>query len=213
MCDRASFIAIRGGRIAWLLDSDSHDDVIKAEGLKDVSYPLRAFVRIECEPKADPFSTDPNDWTVKEDEDELPSWYDHEEWAGTILDELIYRRIPEEKRTGHCGKLNVKQSAEYTWLTTAQDVTVYENATLDAPMLTTAQDVRMREGATLSVPALTTAQGVIVWKDATLSVPALTTAQYVRVWVGATLDAPALTTAQYVRVHEGATLNAPMLKR
>ena len=173
MCDRASFIAIRGGRVAWLLDSDSHEDIIKAEGLKDVSYPLRAFVRIECEPKADPFSTDPNDWTVKEDEKELPSWYDHEEWAGTIIDELIYRRIPEERRTGHCGQLEVRQDVNYAWLTTARDVWVYEGATLNAPALTTAQYVRVHEGATLDAPALTTARDVRVYEGATLNAPML----------------------------------------
>ena len=100
MCERASFLAIRGGRIAWKIDSDSHDEIIKQEGLEDVELCKRNFIRIECKPKADPFSTNPADWEVKEDEESLPSWYDREEWVSRIIDELVLRRIPEEHRAG-----------------------------------------------------------------------------------------------------------------
>lgn len=108
MCKRASFIAVRGGKVAWLLTSDSHEDIIKAEKLKDDDEHNRQFVRIECLPKDDPFSINPLDWEVKEDEESLPSWYDREEWVGKIVSELIEVRIPTELREKKCGNLYLR---------------------------------------------------------------------------------------------------------
>ncbi len=108
MCKRASFLAVRGGKVAWLLTSDSHEGIIKAEGLKDNDEYNRQFVRIECLPKDDPFSINPLDWEVKEDEESLPSWYDREEWVGKILSELIEVRIPTELREKKCGDLDLR---------------------------------------------------------------------------------------------------------
>jgi len=105
MCRRASFLAIRGGKVAWKLYSDSHDEIIQQEGLEDLELCKRNFIRIEVCPKVNPFSRDPNDWVVEEDEasDTFPSWYDREEWVPRILDELVYRRIPEEIQNGIYG--------------------------------------------------------------------------------------------------------------
>ena len=50
----------------------------------------RDWLRIECKPQGYPFSTDPRDWVVSEDEGSatLPSWYDREEWAKLDLPAL-----------------------------------------------------------------------------------------------------------------------------
>jgi hypothetical protein len=118
MCNRASFIAIRGGRVAWLIDTDSHDKIVKAEGLEDKELCDRRFIRIECKPKGDLFSQSPLDWEVTEDEgrNTLPAWYDREEWIPRILDELILRRIPEERRTGVVGNLTLDTAILPPWL-------------------------------------------------------------------------------------------------
>ena len=159
MCERASFIAIRGGKIAWLIGSDSHDEIIKAEGLEDKDLCDRRFVRVECTPKADPFSTNQNEWEVKEDELEntLPAWYEHEEWVPKILDELTLRRIPEERRTGTIGKLVIPASTEYSlpWLRKAADIYVLENATLTAPVLAQARNIDVHKKGELNAPLLT----------------------------------------------------------
>jgi hypothetical protein len=101
MCKRASFIAIRGGKVAWILNDDSHDHIVAANNLKDAELCKRDFIRIEVTPKVDPFSRDPAEWEIHEDETELPSWYDREEWYTPIMDELILRRIPQELVDGH----------------------------------------------------------------------------------------------------------------
>ena len=162
MCSRASFLAIRGGKIAWVLGSDSHDAIIEAEGLKDDDLYVRDFVRIECIPRADPFSTDPSEWVVREDEDEkdFPAWYDHEEWAGRILDELTQRRIPEERRTGIIGNLEVTDGLYvYDWITQAANVRAYNGSKLEFPMLTRAAAV-LADNGSISAPMLTTAANV-----------------------------------------------------
>ena len=173
MCNRASFIAIRGGKIAWLQNSDSHDEIIRAEKLKDSELYARPFVRIECIPKNDPFSLNPLEWDVKEDEQELPSWYDREEWVSKILDELIHSRIPEEKRTGIIGNLEIKNGIyHFDWLTTAADV-IADNGSISAPALTTAANVRADNGSKLEFPALTTAADVRAYNGSKLEFPAL----------------------------------------
>jgi len=105
MCRRASFLAIRGGKVAWKLYSDSHDEIIQQEGLEDLELCKRNFIRIEVCPKVNPFSRDPAEWEIHEDEDEteLPSWYNREEWYTPIMDELVYRRIPQEIQNGIYG--------------------------------------------------------------------------------------------------------------
>src|SRR5690606_34718293 len=103
MCKRASFIAVRGGKVAWKLWSDSHDEIIKQEGLEDLELCKRNFIRIEVSPKVNPFSRDPAEWEIHEDETELPSWYNREEWYTPIMDELVYRRIPREMENGIYG--------------------------------------------------------------------------------------------------------------
>ena len=154
MCKRASFLAIRGGKVAWLLNSDSHEDIVKAEGLKDDEIFTRKFVRIECVPNSDPFSLNPLDWKVKEDEEELPSWYDREEWVGKILDELIEKRIPEEKKTGTIGNLELKNGIYvFDWLATAANIYAYNGSKLDFPLLATAADIRAYNGS-ISAPLL-----------------------------------------------------------
>jgi hypothetical protein len=177
MCERESFLAIRGGRVAWLIDSDRHDAIVETEGLEDNELCDRRFVRIECKPKADPFSTNPDDWEVQEDEPggSLPAWYEREEWAPLILDELTLRRIPEERRTGIVGKLVIPAGQLYRlpWLRTAADIYVHENAKLDAPALTTAADIYVLENAKLDAPALATAADIDVHKKGELNAPLL----------------------------------------
>jgi hypothetical protein len=215
MCNRASFLAIRGGRVAWLLDSDSHDDIIAANGLKDVGLCKRDFIRIECVPRGDPFSLVQSEWTVQEDENEdtLPSWYDREEWVSKILDELTLRRIPEEKRTGHCGKLTISDGGFYlfNWLTTAADVRADNGSNIDLPALTNAADVRAYDGS-ISAPALTTAANISAYNGSKLDLPALTTAADVIADNGSKLDLPALTTAANISADNG-SISAPALKK
>jgi hypothetical protein len=196
MCERASFIAIRGGKIAWLLGNDSHSEIVKAENLKDLEVCDRRFIKIECDARDDPFSTNPNDWTVKEDEKELPAWYDHEEWAPKILDELTLRRIPEERRTGVVGKLIIREGQH-----------------LDLPWLRQTADLRLDEGASLTAPVLAQTASLYLDEGASLTAPVLAQTADLRLYKGASLTAPVLAQTADLRLYEGASLDAPLLKK
>ena len=79
MCIYFSAILMRDGTVLTLDESNSHDDIIEANGLKDVKLKCRDFIRIEITPRKpiNLFSKDRSDWIFKEDEEgTLPSWYD-----------------------------------------------------------------------------------------------------------------------------------------
>ena len=79
MCKYFSAILMRDGTVLTFDESNSHDDIISANGLKDVKLKDRDFIRIEITPREpiNLFSTERSDWIFKEDEEgTLPSWYD-----------------------------------------------------------------------------------------------------------------------------------------
>lgn len=74
MCIPASFIITRE-RTLWLVNSDSHEDIIEFYGLKEGD-----FVRIEISPPDMEYALPIDRWVYKTDQDILPEWH-NDKWA------------------------------------------------------------------------------------------------------------------------------------
>ena len=78
MCNFWGCVIDKNGKIYWDKNTSSHEDLIKAAGLKDDKLENRDFVRIEISP-AKPihiFSKQKKDWKFNVDEEgTLPAWY------------------------------------------------------------------------------------------------------------------------------------------
>jgi len=77
MCKYFSCIIDRNGQVYWLKNSNSHEDIIRINNLKDDKIEDRDFVRIEIIPKDGKRVTrNKKDWVLKVDEPgTLPKWY------------------------------------------------------------------------------------------------------------------------------------------
>ena len=74
MCIPASFIITRQ-RTLWLVNSDSHEDIIDFYSLKEGD-----FVRIEISPPNMDYTFPIDQWVYKTDQDILPEWH-NDKWA------------------------------------------------------------------------------------------------------------------------------------
>ncbi len=180
MCKRASFLAVYGGPqggVRWLLGEDSHSRIAESFGLPDDRVLARRYVKIECIPLGDPFSTREADWKVTVDEEAAPIWYEEhaEEWEAEILRVLMVERIPQEIEAGECGALDLVRGStgDVPWLKKAGGVSLREGATLTAPCLAQAGDLTLGKGATLTAPRLAQAGDLSVREYATLTAPLL----------------------------------------
>ena len=107
MCNYFSCIIDRKGQVYWLKKSNSHEDIIHINKLKDNKIEDRNFVRIEIVPKDEKEVTrNKKDWIFKVDEVKtLPKWYTKnkkqneklcwEEWKKSVKEQIV---INDEKR-------------------------------------------------------------------------------------------------------------------
>lgn len=95
MCEMASMIVTRTD-VLWLPESDSHEGIIKKNGLNDRGI-VPDFVRVEICPYDDDYSIPFEAWVFRVDQDILPDWW-NKEWA-----EIQVRQVlPEWAKSRYC---------------------------------------------------------------------------------------------------------------
>jgi hypothetical protein len=104
MCKPASFVVTKD-RIYWSKSSDSHEDIIKENDLKESNIRSEIqFVRVEICPPGGDFRMPLEKWRYKTDQDLLPEWYvepEEEKRVRDILPEWLKAKVilPEQTVT------------------------------------------------------------------------------------------------------------------
>src|SRR3990167_6667493 len=142
MCERKSMLIIKDRmEPLWLLESDSHTVLKKATNKEDGKLYDRILVGIEVLPKDDPFSTNPEDWTVKIDEEgTLPGWFENDKqlWLDRCIECMVKTIIPKEIETGQVAKLVLPKGYDkpLLWLkSVGGGLYINSDADLKAPLL------------------------------------------------------------------------------
>jgi len=78
MCQTASLVATKD-RVFWSKDGDSHEQIIKENGLHDDGVRGPNIVRFEISPPANAYSMPLGEWAYSLGQDILPDWYDAED--------------------------------------------------------------------------------------------------------------------------------------
>ena len=139
MCKYFSCIVLRDTTVLWSKQTNSHNDLISQNKLKDDKLENRDFVKIEIMPKDKTAVTrDKKDWNFKVDEEgTLPVWYTKNqakyekliwtEWKKSISEQIALKG--EEKEFLNCfgfsfgAKITIKGNST---------VEAWDNSTVDA---------------------------------------------------------------------------------
>jgi hypothetical protein len=73
MCKALSCIALESGRVVWKLGTDSHEDLLAKERIKD-NDARPNFARVEIAPESGDYRK-PIKWVLKIDENATPAWW------------------------------------------------------------------------------------------------------------------------------------------
>ncbi len=104
MCKAFSFIVLENGNVLWGFGKDSHNDIIRANGLKDDTADscLMTFARCEISPRNEKYLT-PDKWEFRIDEQIKPTWFNKayeqysweawKEWKTKLDSVLVYKPI------------------------------------------------------------------------------------------------------------------------
>lgn len=103
MCHPFSCIVMRGGKVHWSNKTDSHDELLYDNGLKDKDDPKLGmkFARVEITPDDGNYIDTPiTDWVLNIDESIQPDWWSekHERAARAALKKWYPEFIGKQKR-------------------------------------------------------------------------------------------------------------------
>jgi hypothetical protein len=96
MCRPASFVVTKD-RVYWSKSSDSHEDIIKENGLKESNIRNEIqFVRVEIVPPDNDFRKPLDEWRFHTDQDIRPEWYvesEEEKRVRAVLPEWLESKV------------------------------------------------------------------------------------------------------------------------
>jgi len=133
MCGYLSALVLRSGEVIQHEATDSHEDLVEWQNLKDESVVDKKFVRVEYTPKDFNDLADIDKYELRLDENEAPGWWDEEMQSNTErkLKAIAERRIVTEKRgvlLGGCWV--IAGSAQIAKVYSSRVIAVYGSATI-----------------------------------------------------------------------------------
>ena len=129
MCNFLSGIVMRNGDLLWNPYTDSHEDLIALNNLRDTRE--GAFVRVEFSPPSTEDLAKPATYKLKVDQDTRPAWFTPArlDKAADKMRSIVKRMIVDRPVVGLCGGSYILAAgANVSWVKAVRIIAVCDSA-------------------------------------------------------------------------------------